>query len=164
MRLQTDFFQCLCGAANCRGWLGKTPQEFDLEKSGTVNKKPSVQRKKLPTKPAAKIKIAPVQTTDKEHESDDMKTNQDVCLSGGRKRALLVDEFGLSASQKRLQVQAMEKFHLQRSEPIPRTDGGLSPVAVGGKKRSLEVDEFGLTAAQRHLQMQALEKLQSRCL
>ena len=144
--------------------MGKTPQEFDLEKSGTINKKHSVQRKKLPTKPEAKIKIAPVQTTDKEHESDDLKTKHDHRLSGGRKRALLVDEFGLSASQKRLQVQAMEKFRLQRSEPIPNTDSGLAPVAVGGKKRSLEVDEFGLTAAQRQMQMQALAKLQSQCL
>jgi hypothetical protein len=163
MRLHTDCFQCLCGAPKCRGWLGKTPQEFDLEKSGIINKKHSVQRTKLPTKPQTKIKIAPVQTIDKEHESDDMKSKHDLPQSGGRKRALLVDEFGLSASQKRLQVQAMEKFRLQRSEPIPNTCG-LAPVAVGAKKRSLELDEFGLTAAQRQMQMQALAKLQPQCL
>jgi hypothetical protein len=149
-------FQCLCGAPNCRGWLGKTPQEFDLENLGSAQKN-SVQRKKPAAKPHAKLKFAPLQTTDKTAAS------HTPSISGGQKRVLDVDEFGLSPTQKRLQTQAMAKLQLQFSQQIPNSAGvgrSLGPVAVAARKRSLDVDEFGLTAAQRQLQLQAIAKLQ----
>jgi hypothetical protein len=153
-------FQCLCGAPNCRGWLGKTPQEFDLENLGSEAahaKKNSVQRKKHAAKPHAKPKMAPLQTTDKPHAS------RAPSISGGQKRLLDLDEFGLSPTQKRLQIQAMAKLQLQFSQQIPNSaDIGstVAPAALTARKRSLDVDEFGLTAAQRELQLQAIAKLQ----
>jgi hypothetical protein len=140
--------------------LGKTPQEFDLENSG-IDEKNSEQRKKPVAKLQAKLKFATLQTTVAKPASHVTTTSHAPSLAGGRKRAPDFDEFGLTAAQKRLQTQAMEKLQ-QRNSNAEHGGRITAAVAVSARKRSLDVDEFGLTAAQRQMQMQALAKLQLR--
>ena len=85
-------------------------------------------------------------------------------MATGRKRSLDVDEFGLSATQRRLQTQAMAKLEEQKSKIIQSNDGisTQAPILVVAGKRARDVDEFGLTAAQRQIQMQAFAKLKQQ--
>jgi hypothetical protein len=162
MQRRTDSPQCLCGAPNCRGWLGKTPQEFDLENSGT-SKKSHPQKQKPAARLGSKVKIVSSQTDEKKAVSEVVTAPLARSLCGGAKRSLDVDEFGLSAAQKRLQLKAMAKLQQKCSEKIQDAqviDNVVAPVSVYSRKRALDVDEFGLTAAQRRIQMQALAKLQ----
>jgi len=164
IRLQTYFLQCLCGAPGCRGWLGKTPQEFDLE-SSTISKQDAPKKQPPAAKPQAKARVAPVQSGFKKSGCDDAKAPLVPAVSGiGRKRVLELDEFGLSDTQRRLQVLAMAKLQ-QRSKKLQDEHDSKAPVApitVVARKRALDVDEFGLSAGQRQMQLQALAKLQQQ--
>ena len=142
--------------------MGKTPQEFDLENTGT-SKKNHPHKQKPAARLRADVKNASLQTEQKKAVSNVVTAPLARSLCGGVKRSLEVDEFGLSAAQKRLQLKAIEKFQQKCSEKIQdaRSSGNAgAPVSVSSRKRALDVDEFGLTAAQRRIQMQALAKLQ----
>jgi len=156
--------KCLCGAPGCRGWLGKTPQEFDLE-SSTISKQDAPKKQPPAAKPQAKARVAPVQSGFKKSGCDDAKAPLVPAVSGiGRKRVLELDEFGLSDTQRRLQVLAMAKLQ-QRSKKLQDEHDSKAPVApitVVARKRALDVDEFGLSAGQRQMQLQALAKLQQQ--
>jgi len=154
--------QCLCGAPNCRGWLGKTPQEFALESSAT-SKQSAQQRQSSAAKPQAKARVAPVQAHVQKCGPDHAKAPAvPVAAGGGRKRALELDEFGLSETQRRLQMQAMVKLQ-QHSKKVDHYSKAVVPAVTGVvRKRALDMDEFGLSAAQRQMQLQALAKLQQQ--
>ncbi len=137
--------------------MGKTPQEFDLENAGTSKKNHPHKQK-----PAARLN-ASLQTQQKKAISHVVTAPLARSLGGGVKRSLEVDEFGLSAAQKRLQLTALEKFQhcSEKVQDAQNSGNAVAPVSASSRKRAfLDVDEFGLTAAQRRIQMQALAKLQ----
>ena len=160
LRLKNDGLQCLCGASNCRGWLGKTPQEFHLENSVALKKNFALSANPA-SNPKGRAKDSLVRAAVQKSDKSSIKATPAPCLATGRKRSLDVDEFGLSATQRRLQTQAMAKLEEQKSKIIQNNDGisTQAPILVVAGKRARDVDEFGLTAAQRQIQMQAFAKL-----
>jgi hypothetical protein len=154
-------FQCLCGAPHCRGWLGKSPQEFNVEKLGTSKKK-FEQKQQLAAKSQTKVNPSPSSTAQKKSALNTLNTPHPRAKSGVRKRGLDVDEFGLSVTQRRMQIQAMEKLQqnaIQKNQGVEGSSAADSLVSVTAKKRALERDEFGLTASQRQMQLEAFAKL-----
>jgi hypothetical protein len=118
------------------------------------------------------LKVLSAETTDEKSDKRSIKSSLAPVAIGGQKRILDVDEFGLTAKQRQLQMQAMFKLHQKNSKILQTKDGSVSAQAqvsvaalsphekFSDNLRAVGVDEFGLTASQRQIQMQAFAKFQ----
>ncbi len=82
-----------------------------------------------------------------------------------RKRASRVDDFGLTAAERKIQKKALEKLQSSSQKILEQSSMNLTvtdaePSSLVERKRASRVDDFGLTAAERKIQKKALEKLQ----